>query len=53
MQLELEKTEAAWDLARLIKDEAITIEDLSDFSEDMQEWVLHLIGRRTDDSEGR
>jgi len=30
----------------LIKDKVITIEDLSDFSEDMQEWVQYLISMK-------
>ena len=37
VQMDLEKSEVPWDLARLVKDKVITIEDLSDFSEDMQE----------------
>jgi len=42
VQLELDKSEMAWDLAKLIKDKVITKEDLSDFSEDMQMWVQQL-----------
>lgn len=43
VQLELKKSEVAWDLARLIKNKVITKEDLSDFSDDMQVWVQQLI----------
>ena len=43
VQLELHKSEVAWDLARLIKDKVITKEDISDFSEDMQLWVQQLV----------
>ena len=46
VQMSLEKSEVPWDLARLIKDKVITIEDLSDFSVDMQEWVQHLLSMR-------
>ena len=44
--MELEKSEVPWDLARLIKDKVITMEDLSDFSVDMQEWVQYLLSMR-------
>lgn len=46
VQMSLEKSKVPWDLARLIKDKVITIEDLSDFSVDMQEWVQHLLSMR-------
>ena len=46
VQMDLEKSEVAWDLARLIKDKVITEEDLSDFSIDMQEWVQYLLSMR-------
>ena len=42
VQLELKKSEVAWDLAKLINDKVITFEDISEFSEDMQQWVQQL-----------
>ena len=46
VQMDLDKSEVPWDLARLIKDKVITMDDLSDFSEDMQEWVNYLLGMK-------
>ena len=46
VQMDLDKSEVPWDLARLIKDKVITMDDLSDFSEDMQEWVQYLISMK-------
>ena len=46
VQMNLDKSEVPWDLARLIKDKVITMNDLSDFSEDMQEWVQYLLSMR-------
>ena len=43
--LELEKQEAAWDLARLIKDRAIKKSDLEGFSPEMIEIVEKLLQR--------
>ena len=42
VQLELKKSEVGWDLAKLINDKVITFEDISEFSEDMQQWVRQL-----------
>lgn len=35
--LSMDKSEMLWDLMRLVQDEVITLEDLSDFSEELQE----------------
>ena len=46
VQINLEKSEVAWDLARLINGKVITEKDLSEFSKDTQEWVQNLLSSR-------
>ena len=43
VRLELRKSEVAWDIARLIRDGVITKADITEFSDDLQEWVLELV----------
>lgn len=44
--LELRKSTVPWDLAALINDKAITFDDLSEFSSDLQDAVRRLVEGR-------
>ena len=46
--LELRKSDVPWDLAALIKKKVIKIDDISEFSEDLQEAVKLIIYGRED-----
>ena len=41
--LEVRKSNVVYDLAKLIRDGAISVNDLADFSDDVQEYVKHLL----------
>ena len=43
VSLELRKSEVAWGIARLINDGVITEADITEFSDDLQEWVSELV----------
>ena len=43
--IELRKSETAWNLIALIRDGAITTEDLNGFSDEIKEFVMHSIRR--------
>lgn len=45
VQLAAEKSSMVWDIALLIKDRAIGMEDLDDFSGELQEEVRRILGR--------
>ena len=51
VQLQLRKSETAWDLVALIRDGVISTEDLSGFSEELQEYVIRCIEHRFGDDE--
>ena len=41
--LEVRKSNVVYDLAKLIRDGVISVEDLTDFSDEVQEYVIHLL----------
>ena len=43
--INMTKSEAQWDIVRLLRDGAITMEDLKDFSDDLKEAVEYIIER--------
>ena len=43
VSLEVRKSNVVYDLAKLIRDGAISVNDLADFSDDVQECVKHLL----------
>lgn len=43
--LELEKSEAIWDIAILLKDKVITMDDLADFSDELKDEVINISKR--------
>lgn len=43
--VEIRKSEMLFQILQLLRDGAITMEDLSDFSEDLQDTVKHFINR--------
>lgn len=48
VQLMLKKSEAAWDIALLMRDGVITAADLDGFSEELKEYVLNTVKYRLD-----
>jgi len=42
VRLELRKSETAWNIAHLINDGVITEADITEFSDDLKEWVSEL-----------
>ena len=51
VQLMLKKSEAAWDIALLMRDGVITAADLDGFSEELKEYVLNTVKYRFDEEE--
>ena len=51
VQLQLIKSEVAWDLVALIRDGVISTEDLNGFSEDLKEYVIRCTEHRFGDDE--
>jgi len=43
--IELEKSEAIWDIAILLKDKVITMDDLADFSDELKDEVINITKR--------
>ncbi|MDO5311596.1 MAG: multidrug transporter [Clostridia bacterium] len=53
VRIELRKGDMMFDLVRLICEEVITIDDLSDFSEDVQDGVKFIMQRFSNDNDSR
>ncbi|MBR3242196.1 MAG: multidrug transporter [Parasporobacterium sp.] len=51
VQLQLIKSEVAWDLMALIRDGVISTEDLNGFSEELKEYVIRCTEHRFGDDE--
>lgn len=45
MIMEMRKSDAIWDIMRLIRLKVITYDDLSDFSDELQQEVQRLYGK--------